>query len=61
MSTQQQDQFSLSRTQLLTSWLNCQYTFTHSTHTLMLNWHRGVSHAEGMLCSEELTQAPNIK
>lgn len=27
----------------------------------MLNWHRGVSHAEGMLCSEELTRAPNIK
>ncbi len=37
------------------------YTFTNSTHTLMLNWHRGVSHADGMLCSEELTQAPNIK
>lgn len=38
-----------------------QYTFTHSTHTLMLNRHRGVSHAEGMLCSEELTRAPDIK
>lgn len=42
-----------------------QNVFTRSTHThtntLMLNWHRGVSHAEGMLCSEELTWGTNIK
>lgn len=55
--------FSLSHTAAHLSAKFSQYTFTHSTHThtLKLNWHRGVSHAEGMLCSEELTRAPNIK